>query len=281
MKPKIFQWLAIVLIIEIGLIHLFKAQAEFDEAAYMGFLFAANFLVSVIAALAIHRNLELGWVLGTIVAMGSVAGYIWSRTFGMPGMNIEEWISPYGIASLVLEVGFVYLYFRRPRQVPHQEMSIVPRPELRFMIPGASLLVVLLLSGGLYRADYWFTQEYGHHVGSLGRVCRTLPTSGSDLEEKYGIEVSRVATSMMGSIVDVRIKIIDPAKADSFLQNQAALLVNNEVLILAPHLHSHTGSRLKAGKAFILFFPTQQIIRPGTEVNLVFGSTRIESVIVQ
>jgi hypothetical protein len=79
----------------------------------------------------------------------------------------------------------------------------------------------------------------------------------------------------------VRLKIIDPDKAHVFLQNQAALLVNQQALVLAPHMHSHTSSRLKAGKVYIVFFPTQRIIQPGSEVSLVFGSVRLAPVIVQ
>ena len=36
MKSKLFRWLAIVLIVEIGLLHIYNAQAEYEEAVYMG-----------------------------------------------------------------------------------------------------------------------------------------------------------------------------------------------------------------------------------------------------
>ena len=38
MKSKFLQWFAIILIIEIGLLHILTAQKEYDEAAYMGYL---------------------------------------------------------------------------------------------------------------------------------------------------------------------------------------------------------------------------------------------------
>jgi hypothetical protein len=86
---------------------------------------------------------------------------------------------------------------------------------------------------------------------------------------------------MVGSIVDVRLKIVDPDKAHALLQNQAALLVGQQSLILAPHMHSHNSTRLKAGKMFILFFPTQGVISPGSQVSLVFGPVRVEPVTVK
>jgi hypothetical protein len=97
-----------------------------------------------------------------------------------------------------------------------------------------------------YRWDVLVKTNYGHHVASLDKVCSTPVTSFAQLEEIYGVQVSLVATSMMDSIVDVRLKVVDPNKAHSLLQNQAALLVGQQSLILAPHMHSHTGTRLKA-----------------------------------
>ena len=81
--------------------------------------------------------------------------------------------------------------------------------------------------------------------------------------------------------MDVRLKIVDPVKAHALLQNQVALFADEQSLVLAPHMHSHTASRLKAGKIFVIFFPTQQVIHAGSEVSLVFGSVRVEPVAVR
>jgi hypothetical protein len=86
---------------------------------------------------------------------------------------------------------------------------------------------------------------------------------------------------MMGGIIDVRLRIIDPDKAHAFLQNQAAVLAGDKALILAPHMHSHVGARLKTGKIYVVFFPTDQIIQPGSQVSLVFGKVRTEAVVVK
>ena len=133
-------------------------------------------------------------------------------------------------------------------------------------------------------ANQWdasLKQNYGLHVGSLTQVLATPPETSAELKEKYGIEVSLVASSMMNSIVDVRIKIDDPDKAHALLLNQAALLVGDKALILAPHMHSHTTTRLKMGKNFIVFFPTQQIIASGSQVSLVFGQVRTQAAVVR
>jgi hypothetical protein len=148
-------------------------------------------------------------------------------------------------------------------------------------VPVIGLFCVVAVSGITYRWDYTVAQAYGHHVGSLAQVCSTPATSLAELEEKYGVQVSLVANSMMGSIVDVRLKVVDPDKAHALLQNQAALLLNQESLVLAPHMHSHGSTRLKVGKIFTIFFPAQQIIHPGSSVSLVFGPVRTEAVVVR
>ena len=282
MKSKIINWLGIVLILEIGLLHLMTAQSEYEEAAYMGYLFVGNFCAALLAAYGIYRRQLWGWLLGLFIAIGSIAGYVWSRTRGMPGMEMEEWLSPYGIAAMTVEGLFILLFMLRPWKMPSNEVlpARAQRP-LFFIQPIVGLLSLVLISTIAYRWDANRTQAFGYHVVSLDQVINAPAISSSDLEEQYGVQVSLVATSMMNSIVDVRLKIIDPEKAQTLLKNQAALLVNDQSLVLAPHMHSHTGNRLKAGKVFIIFFPTQRVIYPGSEVSLVFGRERLAASVVR
>lgn len=335
MKTKILQWLAIVVIFEIGLLHLMMAQAEYEEAAYMGYLFAANFFGALLAAYAIYRKQVWGWWLGLAIVAGSMAGYAWSRTLGMPGMNVEEWFTPYGIVAMFLEAGFVLLVILRPWKTaatqpqgaihlkhilpvfallailsvsalpfyPYgviavgleaallvllianpwktQRLDNLPSIPMKYILPVVALCAVVSISFGAYRWDAAAAELFGLHVGTLSQVLDTPAATQSEIAEKYGVQISLVANSMMNSIVDVRLKIVDPAKAHALLQNQAAILVDQQALILAPHMHSHTMTRLKAGKNFIMFFPTQKIISQGTPVSLVFGSVRFEPVLVR
>jgi hypothetical protein len=280
-KSKFLHWFAIILILEIGLLHIITAQAEYEEAAYMGYLFAVNFFGALIAAFGIYHRQFWGWMLGLVIAVGSIAGYAWSRTLGMPGMNVEEWFTPYGIVSMSVEGAFILLGTLRPWKISTGSLLPNGNPMLRYMPLVAGLLAVILVGFATFRWDATVSQAFGHHVGSLSQLCSTPPTTFTELEEQYGVQVSLVATSMMGSIVDVRLKIIDPDKAHLLLQNQAALLVGRQTLILAPHMHSHHSAKLKAEKIFFMFFPTQQIVHTGSEVSLVFGSVRTEPFVVR
>ena len=68
-------------------------------------------VASMIAAIGIVRGERLwGWGLGLLIAGGVCVGYIVSRTVGLPGMEVEEWLNSLGILSLVLEISFVGLY---------------------------------------------------------------------------------------------------------------------------------------------------------------------------
>ena len=102
MKSRTLQWLGIGLLILIAVIHLYMAPAEYEESALLGYLFAANFFAALVAAVGIRRQATWGWVLGFWVAGGAIAGYIVTRTVGMPGMEPEEWLYPIGVLAAAL-----------------------------------------------------------------------------------------------------------------------------------------------------------------------------------
>jgi hypothetical protein len=113
MKSKNPENIGIGLITIAGIIHLILMRGEYNEAHYIGMLFAASFFGAIIAAVWIYRGSPWGWILGIFVAAGSIVGYVLSRTIGLPGMEIESWLNPYGIVSLVVEAIFLVLAFQK------------------------------------------------------------------------------------------------------------------------------------------------------------------------
>src|SRR5919112_3522498 len=109
----------ISLIIVVGLIHLIGAPEDLEEAPYQGLLFLGNFFGSVLAAIGIYRGRSWGWDLGALVSVGAFAGYVISRTIGLPGLPVEEeWLEPLGLLSMLVEALFMGLYvtvFVRPK----------------------------------------------------------------------------------------------------------------------------------------------------------------------
>ncbi len=115
MKTSKFQWLSVAVIAVIGVTHLYMAPQEYGETPYMGILFGINFIAAIVAAVGIYRRATWGWLLGIAIAAGSLIGYILSRTVGLPGMEIEEWLQPIGVLSLLVEGVFLFLaVIRKP-----------------------------------------------------------------------------------------------------------------------------------------------------------------------
>jgi hypothetical protein len=88
-----------------------------EEATYLGLLFLANFGGAVVAAIGIYRGNKWGWGLGALLAGGAFAGYVISRTLGLPGMPVEVWLEPLGVLSLLVEglfIGLGLAIFARP-----------------------------------------------------------------------------------------------------------------------------------------------------------------------
>lgn len=278
MKSKMLQGLAILLIIEIGLVHYFSAQHEFEEAAVLGYLFMANFIGALVAAYGIYRQKMWGWWLGFAIAAGSLAGYIWSRTAGLPGLQAEAWIFPWGLTSLIVESLFILLAFLRPWRGGQSGQTPASLPvSLRYLLPTAALLVLFLVNYPTYRWDAVFDDGHEHDF-SVEEVLKSPEMSLKEFEEKYGMQVSLVAVTALDSIVDVRIKILDIDKANQLLEEHSALIVN-DTLILSPHMHRHA---LKEGKPILTFYPNPQlIVKSGTPVSLVFDGFRLEPIMAQ
>src|SRR5215204_6472481 len=115
--PGKLAWAGASLITAVGLIHLLKASEWLTEATYLGLLFLANFGGAVVAAIGIYRGNKWGWGLGALLAGGAFAGYVISRTLGLPGMPVEVWLEPLGVLSLLVEglfIGLGLAIFARP-----------------------------------------------------------------------------------------------------------------------------------------------------------------------
>lgn len=108
-------WIGIVLIISTGIIHMSMFGEEYAEAPYLGVMFLGAFIGSIIAATGIYRQeLLWGWGIGALIALGSIAGYLLSRTVGLPISGIEPWGPATGYVSLVMEILFVVFSARLP-----------------------------------------------------------------------------------------------------------------------------------------------------------------------
>ena len=91
---------------------MIDAKDSFSDAVYKGWLFYANGLAAVISAIGIYRKNAWGWNLGLMIAVGSMGGYIASRTVGLPLIPPEPdaWFEPLGIAAMTAETLFILVF---------------------------------------------------------------------------------------------------------------------------------------------------------------------------
>jgi uncharacterized membrane protein YfcA len=113
-QGKLLMWIGILLIALEGLIHLLDAPDSFEDATYKGLLFVAVFIGAAVASISIYRGQRWGWSLGALTAGSALVGYVISRTTGLPGLPVEEWLEPLGVLSLLVEGLFVGLFLIVP-----------------------------------------------------------------------------------------------------------------------------------------------------------------------
>ena len=101
--------IALSLLLVAGIVHIIDAPDAYEEATYKGLLFIANGIGAVIAAYGIWKHQRWGWLLGLLVAVGSLAGYVASRTVGLPQIPAEPdaWLEPLGLISMLTEGAFL------------------------------------------------------------------------------------------------------------------------------------------------------------------------------
>jgi len=275
MNSRALRWLGIALLILIAVVHLYMAPSEYEEAALLGYLFVANFFAALVAVVGIRRQASWGWVVGFWVAGGSMVGYILTRTVGMPGMEVEEWLYPVGVLSVLLEIAFVAVFVLARPWAGHSGTG----RRRAFVVPAAALAFVAAfgLSGFLWGA---LSQDHG-----MPQVAHAELISDSAFAEQFGVQILQVAPSMMNSIVDFRLRIVDKAKAQELLADHSKmpmlLIDDGKTVLTAPKQHMHQ-PKLKDGGMYYAFYPNpNQVVRPGTSVSVQFGNLRLPAITVQ
>jgi hypothetical protein len=278
MRTKVLRGVAIFLLIEVGLVHYLSSQHEFEESWILGYLFVANFIGALVAAYGIYRRKTWGWALGLLIAVASLAAYVWSRTSGLPGLRPEEWIYPWGVVSVVAEFLFclvALLYARFSRGQAGSEPANVSFI-WRNLAPIAGLIILVLVNFSTYQVDARYPELDHAHVFFLWQVRLQPELSVSELKDQHGLQPARAGVSAMDSIVDIRLKVVDREKADEALEDGHFAILVGDKLIQSPHVARH----MLKNRTIIIFFPNQgNVVKSGTPVSIVFENFRVEPVL--
>jgi hypothetical protein len=242
----------------------------------MGWLFIANFLGGIVSAVGIfRRKLWLGWGLGVLVVAGSILGYVLSRTVGMPGMEIEGWFDPIGILAMAAE-GLFLIVFAIAR--PWMDGFMTFRSSLKSpqaAIPGM-MLSVILVSVLSYQMGLKNGNNSQHPLPDTSISVQAL-------EENYGIKMELIAITAAGGLVDVRYRVIDPAKAAGLMTEDGIMPMlhiadgDNDV-VLMPDSHMRT-QKLVAGRMYFMLIPNaKNVVKRGTSVIVAFNDIALEPI---
>jgi hypothetical protein len=99
--------LAACLLAATGALHLVLAPEYLGEQAYVGVLFILGGIAALVLAARLWLTADrLAWAGGAVIAAGMAAGFVLSRTTGLPGFHESEWELS-GLLSLLLEAGFL------------------------------------------------------------------------------------------------------------------------------------------------------------------------------
>ena len=115
-------------------------------------------------------------------------------------------------------------------------------------------------------------------------------SSSLSLEEHWGIEVSSLRLSMGNSIIDLRYKILDPAKVVQLANNKTPSYIidqasGKKLMMPTPPKEGAfppTGNKLVAGKTYFAMVSNQgATLRSGSRVTVMVGGSEATNLTVQ
>ena len=112
-RPAGLPLLGIVCLAGVALAHAVDLGAHVESAPYLGALFCGLIAASsgLAIALAVAWRPRLAWSAAVATSVTAIAGYVVSRTVGLPQIedHVGEWGEPAALAALACEVGVIAL----------------------------------------------------------------------------------------------------------------------------------------------------------------------------
>lgn len=171
----------------------------------------------------------------------------------------------------------------------NDEITITPVvTQTRFQRLAKHLLqvaILLPLVAGIFAYRFWIVPPAPDPIDTT-----SVPTSISaqTLEERFGVQIRLLGVTAAGGMIDLRYKVLDKEKA-AFLVGEASeppvLIAETSGITLALDTSTHGmkhNTRLENNQIYFHFFPnTQNAVKPGSPVTIVFGSVRLAPIVAQ
>ncbi|GAA2159160.1 hypothetical protein [Humibacillus xanthopallidus] len=140
----------------------------------------------------------------------------------------------------------------------------------------AVIVLALALIGGL--AAHALTSR-----GPADVRDGTELVTAEGMAARAGIEVSLVAVTAAGGLVEFRYQVVDPDKADRLVHDPTMrpIIVAEDTgatLVLSERPHQHAAELELGGTYFFLLANAENALHEGSRVTLVIGDARLEHV---
>ena len=143
------------------------------------------------------------------------------------------------------------------------------------------LLGTALLIAALALIALFIAAQSANRAATTAAAANTI--SASVLEERYGLRVNLIAKTAAGGLVDVRLKVLDAAKAKALLsdpKNFPTLKVagSDTVLATSEDMQLQALQALDGGLVAILYSNRGSIVQPNAAVSVNFGDVQLEPI---
>lgn len=150
--------------------------------------------------------------------------------------------------------------------------------ERKFWVAPAIILLIVFVAVILFQGV--------NRRQAVNMQAQAVVVSQSDFESKYGMQVKLVALTAAGGMIDVRIKVVDPAKARLLLQDPkhapVILAGNKNAVIQAPEDQRNQVTTINgSGTLYFLYPNSGNAVKAGMPVTLVFGDIQLKPIITQ
>lgn len=171
----------------------------------------------------------------------------------------------------------------------NDEITITPGvTQTRFQRLAKYLLqaaILLPLVAGVFAYRFWTAPPAPAPLETTNAITSISPET---LEERFGVQIRLLGVTAAGGMIDLRYKVLDKEKA-AFLVGEASeppvLIAEENGITLALDTSTHGmkhNTRLENDQIYFHFFPnTQNAVKPGSPVTIVFGSVRLNPILAQ
>jgi hypothetical protein len=123
-------------------------------------------------------------------------------------------------------------------------------------------------------------------AGAADPLAGTTAVSAEEITARYGINVTLVAVSAAGGLIDFRYQVVDPDKANQLIHESdlTPVLVAEDTgaaVQLVTNAHNHGTELELGGDYFMLVANTRNAFHQGSQAALVIGDVRLEHLVVQ